>query len=62
MQTGLRIHINMKKSCYMHFRPKGICCTDQHDITSDKINDYEIVIIIMIIIKYGRLNTKTNVI
>ena len=38
-----RLHINMNKSCYMHFRPKGTCSTDQNDIiTSVKINDYEI--------------------
>ena len=37
-----RLHINMKKSCYMHFKPKGIRCTDQPDATSVKINDFEI--------------------
>ena len=38
-----KLHINMKKSCYMHFRPKGkTSINDQLEPTSIKINDFEI--------------------
>ena len=40
-----KLHINMKKSCYMNFKPKGVIYnpTSETDITSPvKINDYEI--------------------
>ena len=40
-----KLHINMKKSCYMHFKPKGTLNKLPNDIRSTnsvKINDYEI--------------------
>ena len=40
-----KLHINMKKSCYMHFKPKGVFYnpTSETFINSPvKINDYEI--------------------
>ena len=40
-----KLHINMKKSCYMHFKPKGGHSNQPNGIISTtpvKINDYEI--------------------
>ena len=39
-----KLHINMEKSCCMHFKPKGTCNKLPDDIRSTnsvKINDYE---------------------
>ena len=40
-----KLHINMKKTCFMHFRPKGPSFKpnlNQLDLPPVKIHDYEI--------------------